>query len=532
MRFIARSVLILLLLYGIVFAVGTAYLAHVGAPLWSGLVFAVLFALIQFAIAPWIIELILDIYWDENRSQLPARNYEFIEHLCAERGLKLPRIGVIQSGTPNAFSFGHTPSDARVVVTTGLLDILTPEEANAVLAHEIGHIEHWDFVVMTVAALAPLILYQIYIWTDRINNVRFIAYTAYLCYLLSQFIVLMLNRTREYFADHYSAEVTKAPNDLSSALVKIACGMVRAEGEYKAALADKSRSDQAELKSDYRRAGSLALMGISNLRSGTALALGLANASEATAVMRWDLVNPWAKVYELNSTHPLTALRVCRLNADAEALHQVPQYPLSEGQSKHWGLFPIELLLWAVPVLTGLVCVSSWWVEEPLRRFGIELPPHFQPLMFILTGSLWIIRVWYRYRGEFQPAAVGDLIQDLDVSQMRPRAIQVTGEIIGRGVPGAFWSPDLVLRDESGIVFILYRQTIPFLRFLFAISAAENYIGQKVTIDGWFRRGLAPYVEMSRLTGKDGETHRAFSRWVQYALAGMAIVIGYLWLSA
>lgn len=74
MRFLARSVLILLLLYGIVFAVGTAYLAHVGAPLWSGLVFAVLFALIQFAIAPWIIELILDIYWDESRSQLPARN--------------------------------------------------------------------------------------------------------------------------------------------------------------------------------------------------------------------------------------------------------------------------------------------------------------------------------------------------------------------------------------------------------------------------------------------------------------------------
>lgn len=439
---------------------------------------------------------------------------------------------MIQSGTPNAFSFGHTPSDARVVVTTGLLEILTPEEANAVLAHEIGHIEHWDFVVMTIAALAPLILYQIYIWTDRINNVRFIAYTAYICYLLSQFIVLMLNRTREYFADHYSAEVTKAPNDLSSALVKIACGMVKAEGEYKAAMADKSRSDRAELKSDYRRAGSLALMGISNLRSGTALALGLANASEATAVMRWDLVNPWAKVYELNSTHPLTALRVCRLNGDAEALHQIPQYPLSEGQAKQWGLFPIELLLWAVPVLTGLMCVSTWWIGEPLRRFGVELPPHFQPLMLIVTGALWMIRVRYRYRGEFQPAVVGDLIQDLEVSQMRPRAVRVTGEIIGRGVPGAFWSPDLVLRDESGIVFILYRQTIPFLRFLFAIGAAEDYIGKKVTIDGWFRRGLSPYIEMFCLTGEDGETHRAYSRWVQYALSAMAIIIGYLWLSA
>jgi len=532
MKFITRSLLILLLLYGIVFAVGTAYLTHIGAPLWSGLVFAVLFAAIQFAIAPWIIERVLDIYWDEQRSQLPARNYEFIERLCAARGLKLPRIGVIQSGTPNAFSFGHAPGDARVVVTTGLLDILTPDETNAVLAHELGHIEHWDFVVMTIAALAPLILYQIYVWTERINNVRVVAYTAYLCYLFSQFIVLMLNRTREYFADHYSAEVTRAPNDLSSALVKIACGMVKAEGDYKEAMADKSRMDRAELKSDYRRAGSLALMGISNLRSGTALALGLANASEAAAVMRWDLVNPWAKVYELNSTHPLTALRVRRLNGDAEALHQVPRYPFPERQRKRWGLFPLELLLWAAPVMGALLCLSPWWSAEFLRRFGIALPAHFQPVLLMATGALWILRVRYRYHGEFHQAAIGELIQDVEVSQMRPRAVRVTGEIVGRGMPGAFWSPDLVLRDESGIIFILYRQTVPLVRFLFAISAAENYIGQKVTIDGWFRRGLSPYIEMSSLTGEDGTRHRAYSRWVQYAIAGLAVVLGYLWFSA
>jgi hypothetical protein len=149
--------------------------------------------------------------------------------------------------------------------------------------------------------------------------------------------------------------------------------------------------------------------------------------------------------------------------------------------------------------------------------------------MLMIAGALWIPRVWYRYHGDFQSEKVGELIQDLDVSQMRPRAVQVSGEIVGRGVPGAFWSPDLVLRDETGIVFILYRQSIPFMRFLFAISAAENYIGQKVTIEGWFRRGLSPYIEMSRLTGEDGKTHRAYSRWVQYAVAGMAAVLGYLW---
>jgi len=58
------------------------------------------------------------------------------------------------------------------------------------------------------------------------------------------------------------------------------------------------------------------------VRSGSALALAQANPMEAAAVMKWDLVNPWARFYELSSTHPLTALRVRELNRQAETMHQ------------------------------------------------------------------------------------------------------------------------------------------------------------------------------------------------------------------
>ena len=67
------------------------------------------------------------------------------------------------------------------------------------------------------------------------------------------------------------------------------------------------------------------------------------------------------------------------------------------------------------------------------------------------------------------------------------------------------------------MIFMLYRQSIPFARFLFAMADAEQCIGQQVQIDGWFRRGLRPYVEMSRLETEHGAVHRAYSRWVQYA---------------
>jgi len=527
MRFLSRSVLILLALYGLVFAVGDAFLAHERVPLWSSIVFAVIFVGLQYLIGPWIVQLLLNIKWDDDGTKLPARNREFLERLCHERGLKLPRIGIIESGTPNAFSFGHVPANARVVVTTGLLDVLTPEEANAVLAHEMGHVEHWDFAVMAIATLAPLLLYQIYVFTRNNSKTRPVAYSAYLCYLLSQFIVLSLNRTREYFADHYSAEVTRTPDTLSSALVKIAYGMVRADGEYREAL--QSKEKRAEAHRAQRIAGTVAVMGISNVRSGAALALGGADATAAAAVMRWDLVNPWARIYELNSTHPLTALRVRALNQDATAMVQPIQYPLPEGRPIQWGKFGLEVLLWITPWLSGALLATALWVPEWLGSLGhrqaIEAA---KPLLLIILGVTWMLRTSYRYRGRFEDATVGPLLEDLEVSQMQPRAVRLKGEILGRGVPGAFWSPDLVLRDSTGILFVLYHPVIPLARLIFAITEAERYIGQHVEIEGWFRRGLTPYVEMWRLTGEDGVTHRAYARWIQYALAAIAVIAGAL----
>jgi hypothetical protein len=342
--------------------------------------------------------------------------------------------------------------------------------------------------------------------------------------------VLLLNRTREYFVDHYSAEVTRTPDALSSALVKIAYGMVRAEGEYKKAMAQGDREEKSFWRRERRLGGALGLMGISNLHSGTALALAKANPAEAAAIMRWDLVNPWAKLYELNSTHPLTALRIRELNEQARAMNQAVQYPLSVAERRAARGFPLEVLVWAAPALAVAALWIIFLVPDWLEFFGITLPPNAKPLLLIFDGVAWMLRVAFRYRGEFQDASIGSLLEDVEVSQMRPRAVRLKGEILGRGEPGAFWSPDLVLCDSTGIIFLLYRQSIPFLRFLFAISAAERYIGQEVIVEGWFRRGLALYVEMSKLTGKDCAPHRAYSRWVQLILAAIAVAIGWLWM--
>lgn len=532
MRFLSRSVLILLALYGLVFALGDAYLVHLGASTWLLVAFPIGMVIFQYLIGPSMIEWLLDIGWGPTPQLLPAVNAQFVEKVCAERGVQVPRIGIIYSGTPNAFCFGHYPGDARLVVTQGLLDVLTPEETNAVLAHELGHIEHWDFVVMTLASLAPLLLYQVYVVSQGIKNLRAVAYSAYLCYWVSQYVVLLLNRTREAYADHHSAQITGAPDQLASALIKIAYGMARGEGEYRQSLErGYKKDDKKEVQRQRRLAGAIGVMGISSLGAGRSLALAAANPAQAAAVMRWDVVNPWARIYELGSSHPLTAIRVRELNRDAETMHQPIHYPLPESGGRHWDGFPLEVFLWAAPVVLLAMLGATVWAPDFLAFLHIGLPPATKAILLMLASVLWMVRTLFRYHGEFEDSTIGTLIEDVEVSQMRPRAVRIKGEIVGKGVPGFFWSTDLVLRDPSGIIFLLYRQTIPLAKYFFA-PAAEKLIGEEVEVEGWFRRGLAPYVEMSCLIEKYGQRHYAYSRWVQHALAAVGLVVGWIWLRA
>src|SRR6476646_4248696 len=110
-------------------------------------------------------------------------------------------------------------------------------------------------------------------------------------------------------------------------MVKIAYGIVRAAGESVTAMQEGDKDEKFMWRRERPLGGTLALMGISNLHSGKSLVLG-ANPADAAAVMRWDLVNPWARFYELNSTHPLTALRVRALNRQGSAMQQVSRYSL------------------------------------------------------------------------------------------------------------------------------------------------------------------------------------------------------------
>src|SRR4030042_1465994 len=84
-----------------------------------------------------------------------------VKELAEKSGVPMPKVATVPNNTPNAFVFGRSASSATLAVHDGLLRSLNQDEIRGVIAHELGHVKHKDFIVMTVLSALPLIAYII-----------------------------------------------------------------------------------------------------------------------------------------------------------------------------------------------------------------------------------------------------------------------------------------------------------------------------------------------------------------------------------
>jgi heat shock protein HtpX len=159
-----------------------------------------------------------------------------IDRLCALADMPKPRVGVAQLDMPNAFATGRSPERSVVCVTTGIQGLLTPEELEAVLAHELSHVAHRDVLVMTVASSAGIMAGMLTrgaqfgaLSRDRNSGGAPAFLVALLVslvvYAVSFFLTRLLSRYRELSADRAGAYLTMKPAALASALQKISGGI-------------------------------------------------------------------------------------------------------------------------------------------------------------------------------------------------------------------------------------------------------------------------------------------------------------------
>ena len=206
-------------------------------------VFSIVFAL-AFSIIPAIIS-----YYNCDKMVLaingarPATHEQdllvdtILENLCIASGLPKPKLYVIEDSALNAFATGRNPQNAVICLTTGIIEKLDKYELEGVIAHELSHIKNYDILLSTVVSVfvgLVVILSDFFTrWGFRRSKSRnndsnigiIFALISIIFIILSPiFATLMqlaISRKREYLADASAVEITRNPDGLINALIKI-----------------------------------------------------------------------------------------------------------------------------------------------------------------------------------------------------------------------------------------------------------------------------------------------------------------------
>jgi len=170
-----------------------------------------------------------------SREQLP-RLYEVMERLCGKAGLPMPKLYMIPQPAPNAFATGRNPKHASVAVTAGLMELMTDDELEGVIAHELSHVRNYDILITSIAAtLAGAITWIASMgrWAmifggfggSRDDNRGGGGLAALIMLIVApiaaMLIQLGISRQREFAADASGARMVGHPYGLISALEKL-----------------------------------------------------------------------------------------------------------------------------------------------------------------------------------------------------------------------------------------------------------------------------------------------------------------------
>jgi heat shock protein HtpX len=202
-----------------------------------GLVMAFAFAALSNFVAYFFSDkIVLSMYGAQpvDRAQAPQL-YTIMERLALKAGIPMPKLYMIQSPALNAFATGRSPAHAAVAATTGILQAMSAEELEGVLAHELSHVINRDTLISTVAATlagAIAMVARMALWfggatgydddrRDRGGNPLVALLTLILAPVAAFLIQMAVSRSREYAADESGARLVGYPNGLANALRKL-----------------------------------------------------------------------------------------------------------------------------------------------------------------------------------------------------------------------------------------------------------------------------------------------------------------------
>ncbi len=198
----------------------------------TGILIALAISIVTHIWSYWVSDsIVLRMHGAEEVNEQSAPGfYRIVGDLSQRAGLPMPRVCIMRSPQPNAFATGRNPSHAAVCATTGLLEMLSPEEVSGVIAHELAHVKNRDTLTMAMAttlagAISMLANFSLFFGSRRDDRAPVSPWVGILIALAAPFAAMLIqmaiSRSREYAADAEGSRISGHPLWLASALRKL-----------------------------------------------------------------------------------------------------------------------------------------------------------------------------------------------------------------------------------------------------------------------------------------------------------------------
>jgi len=230
-----NTVLIMVVFVALISVIGyvvSLYFGNTSIALWV-IIGAAVYALIQYFLAAKLAVAMTGA--QEIRKSDNPRLFRIVENLSITLGIPMPKVYLIEDPAPNAFATGRDPKHAVVAATTGILEIMDDRELEAVMAHEMGHVQNYDIrismiafgLVSAIGILSDIVMHIIFFGGDRrennVNPVMIVGgiIVVVLAPIVAAIVQLAISRQREYLADATGVMTTRDTDGLVSALGKL-----------------------------------------------------------------------------------------------------------------------------------------------------------------------------------------------------------------------------------------------------------------------------------------------------------------------
>ncbi len=488
------------------------------------LVFITLLALL--GLSPWILDALL-----EQQNGLQPLSLARLEHhspeasrllkrLCNQRRLALPTLGLLPTSTPVALTYGFIPSKARIVVSQGLLQTLDEDEIAALYAHELGHIVNWDFAILSLVAVVTQIPYFLYWqlseWGDRQSSfflqgiVAAVSTLFYGLYRLLRWPGLWLARVRIYYSDRFSAEATGNPNGLTRSCLKLTLATAQD-------LQSRGQTDPLLEGFDL-----LAPVGYRSAFVGSAFPYSANSAEDSTSLTallernRHSFYQRWLAV---NHPHPPLGHRLHLLSQYARhwRLDSELDWPTSKPSpfplqslllqgAPYFGIpigLAVALCLWLIGGLAGLLnwTALDWlWGDRAILMGCL--------LIGCSLGTLMRINPFFpdirRDVTQINPL-LPDLLADSRGLPVESQPVQMQGKLLGRRSLSNSVCQDLLLQTQTGLIKLHYASPLGAIgNLMVQPKHPRQLISTNVTVKGWFRQGVTPWIDVDTIQSHRG----------------------------